>query len=72
MNTINLHHFTAIRTSIDAYHIAGLLVKVIETHITNSETCRVAYSAIMNLFEEPSMKCELNQFHPFHSNPLTC
>ena len=56
MNTINFHHSTAIRTSVDGFRIVGLLVKVIEAHITNSKTCETASGALWNLFLEPSMK----------------
>jgi len=56
MNAINFHHSTAIRTAVDGSRIVGLLVKVIETHITNSDTCRVASGALSKLFFEPSMK----------------
>jgi len=71
MTTINFHHFTAIRTSVDGSPIVGLLAKVIETHITNNETCEAASGALWDLFIEHSMN-ELNQFSPFHSNLHFC
>ena len=55
MNTINFHHFTENRSSVDGYRIVGLLVKVIETHITNSEICEPASGALRNLLAEPNM-----------------
>ena len=56
MATINSHHFTAIRTAVDGSHIVGLLGKVIEAHITNSEACEVASNVLWRLFLEPSTK----------------
>jgi len=56
MITINFHHSTAIRNTVDGPHIVKLLVKVIDTHITNNKTCEAASGALNNLFAEPSMK----------------
>ena len=56
MNAINFHHSTAIRTAVDGPRIVELLAKVIETHITNNETCEAASGALWDLFIEPSMK----------------
>ena len=69
------HHLAEIRYSIDGSRITEfvrLLVKVIETHITKDDVCGIVSSALWSLFDELSIKCELNQFHPFHSNLFFC
>ena len=65
MNSINFHHSTENRTSVDGSLIVELLVKVIETHFTNNDTCEAASDALSHLLIEPSI--QPNQFNfSFH------
>jgi len=71
MNAINFHHSTENRTSVDGSHIVGLLGKVIETHITNNETCGAASDALLKLLLEPSMLGQFNSISHFISHRQT-
>ena len=58
--------FTSIRSRVE------LILKVIESNITNSDFCGTASDELATLFQDSSMKWSLNQLHPFYRNPFFC